>query len=541
MKLPVCHEDVRYVMLIAVALASTHCGSSTQAHGSAPEGGAGGAESGGSAGKTGGAANGGAKATGGSGGQSSNTGGGTSSTDAGCTSQCGPFPTGGAGCSLTAAAFCDTFDAPAATPGRAGELDPSNWSAAREEPQAPTANGLLIPISGATIPACRSGLPTQGFPELDTLICNANSSIQSSHLLVGAAAQNYGENAYRIRQPFDFAGRTGKIVFDAQGYVESPLLGWVSVEVVEDPAPGPSFAAGNSGTYNDEGEVVPRSGLEVQLQNNCAGSYPPTVVGVRSIFTYDNYVATTYTPSNDSIVCVTTQKGNLNHFEIDVSQSKVDVYGTPFSADGLKFGAPQLLYSANVALKFSRGYVSITTHNHATIKYSMNGSEDAWFSRWDNVGFDGPIVPKAKEYEIPDALVPGTNPDNRKVVSIGYKAADLSTGPADTLHLHGVSLDGVKTARIALSAWYLNGDSSYKYDQYTLEFRFNGGPWRKRPLTAGELAELNGGNNQGQLAHMIDVPLTDLVAGDNTLEFVSENIPQNYPPAVSNIDLILSP
>jgi hypothetical protein len=104
-----------------------------------------------------------------------------------------------------------------------------------------------------------------------------------------------------------------------------------------------------------------------------------------------------------------------------------------------------------------------------------------------------------------------------------------------------VSLDGVKTARLALSAWYLNGDSSYKYDQYTLEFRFNGGPWRKRPLTAGELAELNGGNNQGQLAHMIDVPLTDLVAGDNTLEFVSENIPQNYPPAVSNIDLILSP
>jgi len=40
---------------------------------------------------------------------------------------------------------------------------------------------------------------------------------------------------------------------------------------------------------------------------------------------------------------------------------------------------------------------------------------------------------------------------------------------------------------------------------------------------------------------VIDVPSTDLVKGDNTLEFLAVNIPQDYPPAVSNIDLILSP
>ena len=32
--------------------------------------------------------------------------------------------------------------------------------------------------------------------------------------MTAVAMQNYGVNSYMIRQPFDFAGRTGKIVFD---------------------------------------------------------------------------------------------------------------------------------------------------------------------------------------------------------------------------------------------------------------------------------------------------------------------------------------
>src|SRR4051812_18407270 len=35
------------------------------------------------------------------------------------------------GCGFDAAAFCATFDAPAKTHGRAGELDPAWWSASR--------------------------------------------------------------------------------------------------------------------------------------------------------------------------------------------------------------------------------------------------------------------------------------------------------------------------------------------------------------------------------------------------------------------------
>ena len=38
---------------------------------------------------------------------------------------------------------------------------------------------------------------------------------------------------------------------------------------------------------------------------------------------------------------------------------------------------------------------------------------------------------------------------------------------------------------------------------------------------------------------MLDVPLAELVSGDNTLELVAVNVPQNYPPGAVNIDLVI--
>ena len=46
--------------------------------------------------------------------------------------------------------------------------------------------------------------------------------------------------------------------------------------------------------------------------------------------------------------------------------------------------------------------------------------------------------------------------------------------------------------------------------------------------------------SNGQIGQMLDVPLSDLVQGDNTLEFLTVKVPQNYAPLVSNIDLVLT-
>jgi hypothetical protein len=445
---------------------------------------------------------------------------------------------GGPGWGRGAAAVCDTFGAPSTNRGRAGELDVQKWSAGRMEPKTPTADGFSLGIGKATLPPCRPGLPPQVFPDNDALICNASADIASNHLLVAVAAQNYGQNSYRIRQPFDFAGRTGKIVFDAEGFMGNRLWGWISVAVTPDPTAVPSFAVGNMGVMNDEGAVVPRAGIDVEFQDDCAGMLPPPVIGVRMVNVFQDYKDTQIAPMPRT--CTPTKQGRLNHFEIDLSQTKIDVYATPFSADGKTYGPPKLLFSSAINLPFSRGYVTMSVHNHATLKYT-NEMTDAWIARWDNVGFDGPVVSNTREYEAPDSLHPSGNPAGTEL-DVGYRVADIAKGPSATLHLPGVNLDGAAAARLAFSMWYpAERDSRpHTFAEYVLKYRFNGGTWRDRPLTPSEIANLNSTNNQGAVTQTADVMLSDLHAGDNTLEFVSVNMGQGYPPLVANIDLVLT-
>lgn len=393
-------------------------------------------------------------------------------------------------------------------------------------------------IGAASIPACRAGVPTKVLPDHDALICDPAPSIQSHHLLVAVAAQNYGQNSYRIRQPFDFAGRTGRISFDAEAYLISSGLGWVSVEVVEDPVNAPSFSVG-ADYKNDEGSLIPRNGFEVQFMNTCAGYYEPSVVGLRMVAVFDNYQETNLSPASPT--CVKTQAGHLNRFEVQVSRNRISVYATPASADGVNFAPAQLLYSADVNLPFSRGYVSITTHNHATSKYSQSDAGrfiDAWTARWDNVGFDGPVIGGWREYEVADSLLAGRTAQNERTVSVGYSIADASSGPAQQLVLRGVDLANVTSARLSLSALY-TPLGQHPIAGYTIRYRFNAKAWRDRVLTAAEVAMLQAPNLQGVLGHFLDIELSDLVQGDNTLEFVTVNVDHQYPPVFANIDLIL--
>jgi hypothetical protein len=383
------------------------------------------------------------------------------------------------------------------------------------------------------------------FPDDDTLVCDPSSDIASHHLLVAVAAQNYGQNSYRIRQPFDFAGRTGKIVFDAEA-VGGGLLGWVSVEVTEDPISVPSFSIGQGANpySNDEGGVLPRNGFEIQLNGSQGGSV------LSNVCTFENYAETNL---GTNLVAVAPQWGKLNRFELNVSEKKIELYASAVSADGVTFGPTQLVDSENVNLPFTRGYVHISVHNHATRKYSDPSSDfrsgfahlDAWVARWDNVGFDGPVVASTREYEVADPLTSiqlsqyGTTAPG---VNTGWTVAPLSKGPSETLRFHGVDLTGARTARIALTSWYCGGcGGTATPASFVLKYRLNGHAWHDRPMNPSELAYFTGGAAQGSLGQMLDVPISELVQGDNALEFVaSDDVPQNYPPGVANVDLVLT-
>jgi hypothetical protein len=437
------------------------------------------------------------------------------------------YQPGGPGCGFDHAAFCDTFDAPSRVGSRAGELDPSKWSAARMcDIGGPTSDDRAVAINAAKLPSCRSDLPTQVFPDQDAVICDPSDTVRSNHLMVVVAAQNYGQNSYRIRQPFDFADRTGTIVFDAEG-ANVGLYGWVSLEITEDPTPAPSFTI----FQNLENGAVPQNGLEIQLALNCTG----TCVGVSNMLEYDDFAQTIVYDGSQRNLSVPASAGRLNHFQVKLSTKHVDVYATPASNDGKAFGTPVLLGSADLKLGFSRGYVHLTTHNHATMKYSHD-TVDAWIARWDNVGFDGPaIVGTYREYSVPDSLIAtGSGMKN-----VAYRLADASKGPVQVLSFENVDLTSVTGARLALENWSYHAAGSPAPSTYALNYRLNGHGWHARPLTASELRMMTTLPNAGTRSVMVDVDVAELVPGKNTLELTTSNAAPEAVPVALNIDLIL--
>jgi hypothetical protein len=508
--MPVASALPRLLQLAALSLAVAGCTGDLGGEGptSGPGGGTG-------AGATGSGAEG-ASGTPGSGGGGAGASSGAGGSD---------FPPGPPGCGLPEAAFCETFDAPAATSGRAGELDATRFSAARMcNIGGPSWDDEAVAIGPATVPPCRPGLPAQVFPSTDALICDGSAEIQSAHAMVLVAAQNYGQNSYRIRQPFDFTGRTGTIVFDAEGH-NIGLQGWISVEITEDPTPGPSFTI----EQNWENGAIPRNGVEVQLAHNCGGAS----VGISDLLVYEDFHQTQLFSAGPD--CAPAVQGRLNHFEVRISTDHIEVWATPASANGVDFEPAVLIGAADLSLPFSRGYVHLTTHNHASLKYSDN-TVDAWVARWDNVGFDGPAITSGwREYE---ALDPLTTTTTGKV-NVAWRLADEASGPAQTIEIHGVDAAGVTGARLALENWTLSSAEAPP-SELALNYRLNDGDWKARKLTASELQMMVDLPNAGTRSLMLDVDAADLIDGTNTLELTTSNAAPQLAPVVHNIDLVLT-
>jgi hypothetical protein len=438
------------------------------------------------------------------------------------------YQPGGPGCGFDHAAFCDTFEAPAAGAlSRAGELNPAHWSGAHMcEIGGPSTDDHAVAIRSAGLPSCRAGLPDHVAPDQDALICDPSPTINSNHLLVVAAAQNYGQNTYRIRQPFDFADRTGAIAFDGEGY-NIGNHGWVSVEITRDPTPAPSFTI----AQNFENGAVPQDGLEIQFGLNCGGS----CVGILNLLEYDNYAQRVVFDGLKQNLSVPAAQGKLNHFDVQLSTHHVDVYATPASDDGVTFGQRVLIGSADLTLGFSRGYVHFTTHNHATLKYS-SGTIDAWIARWDNVGFDGPaIIGAFREYSVPDSLKITTS----GMINTAFRLTDANSGTPQTLTIDGVDVENATGARLAIETWSYHPPQSPALTDFALNYRLNGRAWHARKLNADELRMMSTLDNAGTRSIMVDVDPSELVTGKNTLELTTSNAAPQATPVALNIDLIV--
>ena len=246
-----------------------------------------------------------------------------------------------------------------------------------------------------------------GRMEIDTALQPSTVEVSGGRLHIKAGEQNYGDAAVRVNQPFDFADRTGTITFNVN---TNQADGWTTVALSELPYPYVSFASDN--TFGP----FPQEGMLLQFRGN---------LGCVTIKTYRQGAETA-----DMHRCaygVKTGPTILNRVTMQISSSQIMV-----TTDGRKIVFP-------VSLGFSRGYLYLISHNHATMKYA---NQPTWNTQWDNLSFDGPVIPVTRAALSPFNLP--ANPANPRLVlmarhdqenrdvSLAYR---LNGGPAHSIPL----------------------------------------------------------------------------------------------------------
>lgn len=474
-------------------------------------------------------------------------------------------------CGFARPAFCDTFESSAQDGGSAGELDPVRWSVTRAGPSEHASLDEAFAVGPSKLPACRAGQADRVLAPNDTLICDPIKSIGSRHLHTATAAQNYGLSSYRIRQPFDFSGRTGTIKFDVD-LSNNGLGGWPALVISEAPSPAPSF------DWEERGSG-PRHGVSIEFDGGWCNH--PNTLEV-ALFSFRDYVQKGERASFDcDTPHVNTQRDSLNHVEVYLTRQHVEVWASDPSPDGQSFPELQKLYEADIDLPFEQGYVQLLVRNHATMKYWVGS---AWSVRWDNVGFDGPVRSGVREYSArePFRVVKGLDgclldgvcrwrgdviaqypgEDKRcppeasckfdgESTMLGYVLPREDEAPV-LIEIPGVKLaSGEKRARLALAAtypWFDWSGVSKPPTAITLRYRLNGGSWHMRPISATEAnafmdfsPELGGaGHGAGLLNQIIDIDPSELREGDNSLELTTVGTwTGSYRAAIAKLELLL--
>jgi len=296
-------------------------------------------------------------------------------------------------------------------------------------------------------------------------------------------------------------------------------------------------------------------------------------------------VQTSRVPSFDcDIAHALTAPESLNHVEVYLTPKHVEVWTSDASADGIDFPNQHLLWEGDLDLPFTRGYVSLALRNHATLKYWLGSAASV---RWDNIGFDGPVVTGYKDYSAPDSLTPYRGlsgcklggdscqwagdvipkfPDDAGRVgcaesacsyegegrNVGYAVPNVGEDmPPVSLDFKSVEIGQAKRARLIIAAdypWFEWNGVMFPPTHFVLRVRVNGGDWHDRNVSEVEVnaftdyfPELGGaGASAGLLNQAIDLELSELLEGDNRIELSAAGTwTGSYRVTVTGADLVL--
>jgi hypothetical protein len=421
----------------------------------------------------------------------------------------GPNP-----CGLPQVAFCESFgsstDNPASS--RSGELDGTLWGTSF------VSGAPNNPFVSAQLSSCGSNALVD-YPA-NVQVCNGQ--------LVDTVNDGGGVTSMAMypKQPFNFAGRTGTIVFDVSNNSQGSHASWPELWVTDQPTPDP---------FTHEGSWVslPRNGFGIRFagctDSTGAGATCPAgqgTLGVDSAITVDNYVGDdSFTGQGLKVIGYGSVKpsgaGQMNHYQVEVSTSEIDVYGTNAFSGVWDPASDPLVHLASipVSLNFSQGLVWLEDVHYNGDKFN---SQRLNTFQWNNIGFDGPVLPRDLAFDVPDNTVPLSNATGIGLPGIGTAWV---VQPNSSMNLTVPGVTGVDAASGALLTFNFFPEG---VAPITLNVSVNGNqisvPWPYPDDTVDSPRTI-----------AIPVPLADVVNGNNTLTFTSGN----YNLDVMNIDLIM--
>lgn len=409
-------------------------------------------------------------------------------------------------------AFCEDFETPDPG-GRSGDLDEKRWSFSRWGHET-RMHFVRVPASTdpkSVTPAAFCGKPFSGLlPGKDIATCDGTGvdGLTSSQLNeVYDDQHDFAINSNRIRQLFDFTDRTGTIQFDVDAKVNPCNLGhgwWVELWVTAEPAPIPYHEAPGVLSY-------PKNGLAIMFQglNTCPQGRSATEVN--GIFVSKNFDIIHDVPGwelmhdSDQARCFKTQDQKMNRIKVLLNKDQAEIWASDY--DDPK-NLHRIAIAPHLDLPFTRGYVHLQ-HSQYNGRKDLcdDGGEPTGTQtyRWDNVAFDGPVYANPRAYGVDD----NTQPDIDETGGHMY-GWYLSDTEWLTLKVKDVDVKDAKSASLDYSFLGHGGE--------TLRYRFNGGPTHEYVIPVG--LDRAGGPREGLRAFSNDFPVADLVAGENTIEFM---------------------
>jgi hypothetical protein len=398
-----------------------------------------------------------------------------------------------------AVAFCETFDQAFPVTNRSGQLDGTLWGVSRTSGWNNIGQNFANTWRPATLQGCNGPQPASPHSS-DVIVCNGRvrEVTNDGHSVTALAMYP--------KQPFDFAGRTGTVAFDMTNDSQGSHAAWQEFWMSDQPVPAPFTHGGPPCDWCS----VPRNGFGIRFSSTVGaghgGQFPNCPNDDKPRWTLDsfvivrNYVVEERPMLTSSgrwltsgcAVSASGPDGPMNHVELRVSQSQIEVWSTDPGASTLRL----LAKTENANLTFTRGLIWLEDA-HYNAEKGGDGSQATHTFAWDNVAFDGPAPYRDLSFDVLDRLTPASDGS----LNLGWITRPSDPARLTTLPMTAANISAATSALLMFNFGY-DAISTFTYT-INGHARSAPSPFPPSAVTWRSVA--------------LPVPLTDLVDGPQSI------------------------